>query len=193
MSEPDWRDKKASKQWLEERYVGSAEAGSPLLQHCMVKGRNTRRLEDHLSPHELLRWLQANKTTGAIHYGPQSTDYIFYNEYGPSESLGNSQLHSPTPERATKSKATVRGTAQKVKRSQELPKPGAKVRKSRSSKQQRSPKPTKRPKESEKRFEPDAMLAIASRLRSLRPRRETRRSKSGRLPQVFNSYKVSLI
>lgn len=183
MSEPDWRDKSASKQWLEERYVGSAGAGSPLLQHCMVKGRNTHRLEDHLSRYELYRWLVVNKTSGAFHYGPQSVDFIFYPEYGTPESPAKSQVHSPKPERATKLRETAGRTARKETQDANS---GATVQKSSSSKQQRSSHSIKRPK----RSEPDAKPTSKSRLRTLRPRRKHRRSRTSRIPQVLHPYRA---
>ncbi|KAL9630921.1 MAG: hypothetical protein Q9164_006173 [Protoblastenia rupestris] len=81
MSEPDWKDKDSTKRWLEQKFVGSAKKGSPLYQYLISLGRKTDGREVHLSTHELVRWLRANKINSAVHYPAELDSMIFYPEY----------------------------------------------------------------------------------------------------------------
>lgn len=84
MSEPDWGNVDVAKKWLEQRFVGSTEAGSPLYQYFMdlaAKGLGTDWREEHLSTYELSRWLTANAIKSGIRYPAEVECTTFYPEY----------------------------------------------------------------------------------------------------------------
>lgn len=84
MSGPNWRNIDSAKRWLEERFVGSSEAGSPLYQYLIdlgLKGLKTNWREEHLTTYELMRSVKANKITGAIHYPGQAEAILLYPDY----------------------------------------------------------------------------------------------------------------
>ena len=83
-SEPDWTDIDSAKKWLEQRFVGSIEAGSPIYQYFVdlkAKGIGTDWREEHLSGYELDRWLRANEITSGIHYPCEYDRIVYYPEY----------------------------------------------------------------------------------------------------------------
>lgn len=89
MPEPYWRDADSAKQWLEQRYVGSTEAGSPLYQYLIdlgAKGLKTNWHEIHLTTYELMRWVRASNITGGIRYPSQAEMTVYYPEYNPPTS-----------------------------------------------------------------------------------------------------------
>lgn len=84
MSGPDWENKDSAKQWLEQRYVGSVEKGSPCLQYLIdlgTKGLSTQRREEHLTAYELMKWLSACNITGGIRYPGEGESVTFYPDY----------------------------------------------------------------------------------------------------------------
>lgn len=78
---PDWTDVESAKRWMEQRYIGSAELGSPLYQYLRTLGDQADEREEHLSTYELGKWLSANKIAGGAHYPAESESLIFYPEY----------------------------------------------------------------------------------------------------------------
>ena len=98
MSEPDWKDVKSVRAWLDKRYlVANDEMGSPFFQYLkdeLVKGNKIRGRETYLSRDELLRWLLDTQPTRAFHYSVDAMRTPYYPEYIDQSSKSRSQ--SPT-------------------------------------------------------------------------------------------------
>ena len=142
MSEPDWDDADASREFLERDYTGSAEAGSQFYQYCMDKGRDAYRLRlvEHLSAFELSRYLEANQFTGGIHISGDST--VIYPGYKHPGTVAALQANT---QKSTKPKdPQSRGESSATKR--KLTARPESYKKSRPSKRQGVSKPQKRTK-----------------------------------------------
>ena len=102
MSELDWNDVPSAKRWLEQRFLGSVEAGSPLYQYLLdlgAKGIDTDRREEHLSTYELSRWLKANAVKTGIRYPVAYQTITFYPEYIYPGFLPDQQTNSTVEDR----------------------------------------------------------------------------------------------
>ena len=103
MSGPDWKDLPATKCWLEQRYTGNAQAGSPLYQYLITLGRDTDQREEHLSVYELAGWRSANNIESSSRCPTTTDSMILYPEYDHSTlSSANGQLISKSEQKETK-------------------------------------------------------------------------------------------
>ena len=143
----------------------------------------TYRREEHLSTYELMRWLQANKITGGYHYPPESECITFYPRYDYPGSRAYQQKRSPRQENRKKSKPRAKGPARKSNDG----KAANGISKSKKSMQSSGPKTEKSTNRKSKSAKVDSVcpLQSVSRLRTLRPRGQHRRFKTGKPPAAF--------
>ena len=93
MSEIDWTDVKAVRDWLEVRYPATPrEHGSPFFQYLkdeLAKGNKIRGRERHLSGNELLRWIGETQEDRAFYYPAGSMKTVYYPEYNSKANRGH--------------------------------------------------------------------------------------------------------
>ena len=204
MGEPDWQDKAAVRRWLEERYpVANIETGSPFFQYLIDEqsaGKSVRWGEVHLSPGvggEFRRWRYTHRKQSSWRY--QGADFMrttYYDdpEYFDEKEKAIRQWNPPVIEPIEGAKNSK--TAEKMRRAQQAAKdPGQKSKgrpKTRKLSQgEKSPRPeikerprTRNPKtkqrESGQLIDKETSESQKDRLKTLRPRRNYRRSKTGR-------------
>ena len=86
MSDPDWVNIESAKRWLEQRFNGNPDAGSPLYQylnHLGARGRDVDGREEHLTTYEIMRWRKVNSITGRVCYAGELDRKVFYPEHQP--------------------------------------------------------------------------------------------------------------
>lgn len=178
MSEPDWNDADASRAFLEQDYTGSEEAGSQFFQYCMDKGLEAYRLIEHLTAFEMSRYLEANNITHGIHIPADSVKYYPGYRYPNTMAAWRANTQKSAKPKDPESEA---GSSAAKRKHTAGPGSNTGITKSRPSKRQGVPTTRKRTKKAERRSESDNILATTSRLQSLRPRRERKRVRTGRV------------
>ena len=159
MEEPNWKNKRSAKKWLEQKYTGSAEEGSPLYQYLLTLNGKTHGLEGRLTLFELARWLRANNITHSLHYPPPSDSKIFYPSYEHPEVLR--QL-----EEEKRQDHARRRSSRIAKSKQAKPRP---TKDSEIVLEFKDFKKRRMPKQSLMRTKPDVTRQLGPRIRALRP------------------------
>ena len=189
MSGPDWKDVDSAKRWLEQRFVGSAEAGSPLYQHLIdlgARGLTTDWREEHLSTYELMRWITASNITGGIRYTSEFESITFYPGYRHPAFSADNEYQQSTNENQERSKAHDKSPWGKKK--------GGRAKNQKSSSQQTTQQRSKdllpaketakkRQSRGARHIDPKAMGQLEARVKTLRPRLGGRKhGKTGKTP-----------
>lgn len=115
MSEPDWENVDAVRAWLEKRYTGSVQKGSPYFQYLkdqLKQGQMIQGQERRLSGGELSRWIEeTSERDQEFRYPIRENEPKYYPEYGYPEESDGSQ--SPTTDEEPPQPEVVEGPVER--------------------------------------------------------------------------------
>ena len=200
MAEPDWDDKTAVRDWLEQRYpVANKQTGSPFLQYLLDEQRKGNAIEGrerHLAPGyrgEFLKWVFKYNGNRTMRY--QGRDYMWLTYYDESEyyderSDSEPETLKPSNTPAVKRRATPKLTSNNkitskkpTKKTLVSPQPEPLSEKSGTAKVTKFPlKRQRKPKSPA--YKEDSRTQ-KERLGSLRPRRNCLRPRTGMLESAI--------
>ena len=133
-SSPNWQNKTEAKAWLEKRFPGSSEKGSPLLQYLLslvAVGLSSNGREEHLTGFELGKFIRAAGIKGAIRYPSALDRDVYYPEHtqpldGPTTTVYATSkwaelAQSNPPKTGQSSKASRKTTANPIRKPSSSP------------------------------------------------------------------------